>query len=274
MSTLKIIADGGSTKTDWYIGSDAVHGQRIQTKGMNPFFTTDKEMAKRFKHLPATPVDEIHFYGAGCTPEIAPKVKAALQEQYPGALIHVESDMLGAARAVCRHQPGIACILGTGSNSCQYDGERILRQVPTLGYVLGDYGGGDTLGKTLLSRVYKRRLPQEVLDAFEADYHLTQAEALQHVYKEPNPNRYLASFVPFLARHRHVPEVHKLLVESFRQLLHSDVLQYDVQHLRVGFVGSVAYHFQEELREAVKREGIHQGIVSQSPMEGLIDYHF
>lgn len=277
MKTLTLIADSGSTKTDWYAGTDAAGGQALHSAGMNPFFLSEDEMTRLLGEVfPADfpPVGAVHFYGAGCTPQMAPKVEALLRRRFPSAQVQVESDMLGAARAVCGHEAGIACILGTGSNSCEFDGERIQRQVPTLGYVLGDLGGGDALGKTLLTHLYKGLLPQPVKDAFEERYHLTQADILNKVYKQPLPGRFLASLAPFLADHRHIPEVRALTVGELRHFLHTDVRQYDVHRLQAGFVGSVAYHFADELREAAECEGVRLGRILRTPFEGLKEYHF
>jgi N-acetylglucosamine kinase-like BadF-type ATPase len=278
---LILIADSGSTKTDWYLGRTPADGLRLASQGLNPYFHTEDELFATLDALfPSTllprPVDvsAIHFYGAGCTPEMSPVVAAALQRKFPVADIQVESDLLGATRALCGHDEGIACILGTGSNSCQYDGQRIVRQVSPLGFILGDEGSGAVLGKLLVGDILKEQLPAPLVRDFETTYGLTRANIIYKVYKQPNPNRFLASFAPFLSRHRSEPAIHALLVGSFRSFFRRNVRHYEYQRLPVHLVGSIAHHFAPEIQEAAVREGIRLGRTLQAPLQGLIQYHF
>ncbi len=275
-----LIADSGSTKTDWCM----VRGGRticeIKTGGTNPFFQTEEEIAGEIHsslidELPSADIDEVYFYGAGCTPEKLPVLEGALRRHLR---IHshceVASDMLAAARSLCGHEPGIACILGTGSNSCAYDGERIVHNVSPLGFILGDEGSGAVLGKLLLGDVLKHQLPQPVIDRFNERYGLSNAEIIERVYRQKLPNRFLASFVPFLADEMGEPAIHSLVVKAFRSFLQRNVKQYDGwDRLPVGFVGSVAFYFRDVLREALEAEGRTLGRILQAPMDGLIEFH-
>ena len=189
------------------------------------------------------------------------------------ATVHVASDMLGAARALCGQHDGIACILGTGSNSALYINGEIADQVSPLGYILGDEGSGAVLGKLLLNAILKRRWPANLLQAFDAAYGTTQAEVIQHVYREPAANRYLGSFTPFLAAHRHEPEVHRLLVEEFGRFIDHNLRHYQRPDLPLHFTGSIAHHFQAELVEAATERGFTVAQVLQAPLAGLCRYH-
>jgi N-acetylglucosamine kinase-like BadF-type ATPase len=202
-------------------------------------------------------------------------VERALRRQFAvKGRIEVASDMLGAARAICGHKPGIACILGTGSNSCSYDGERIVDNVSPLGFILGDEGSGAVLGKMLVADVLKRQLPETIIRRFHNKYQLTAAEIIDRVYRQKLPNRFLASFVPFLSENIEEPSVRALVKSSFRLFIRRNVLQYkDADLLPIGFVGSVAFYFRTPLQEVMKEEGLHLGNIIQAPSEGLVRYH-
>ena len=201
--------------------------------------------------------------------------KSALVHVTPGdsPTIEVHSDMLAAARALCGRRPGIACILGTGSNSCYYDGRELRANVPPLGFILGDEGSGAVLGRLLVGDLLKGQLAPALREAFVQDYGLSTADIIERVYRRPFANRFLASFAPFLARHREDAGIHRLLVDAFRAFLTRNVMHYDWQHLPAHFTGSIALHFQPELREAAASVGVQVGQVLASPMEGLIHYH-
>jgi N-acetylglucosamine kinase-like BadF-type ATPase len=280
-TSLKIIADSGSTKTDWFIGRSATEGTHLASPGLNPFFHTENDILHTVEEtfaavLTDSPdnVEEIYFYGSGCTPEMAPVVRNALARKFTRADIHVESDLLGAARALCGHEEGIACILGTGSNSCHFDGEAIVSQVSPLGFILGDEGSGAVLGRRLIGDVLKEQLPASVSEDFMQTYGLTRANILYNVYKQPNPNRFLAGFAPFLAKHRAVEEVHALLVSAFGDFFRRNVRKYPYPRLSAHLVGSIAHHFRPEIEEAARQEGIRLGRTLKSPIEGLIRYYF
>lgn len=275
-----LIADSGSTKTNWCL---IEHGQPIKevfTKGTNPFFQTQKEISNELSAslLPMLPINNfttIHFYGAGCiNPEKIEIVKSAIASQLQVTnSIEVATDMLGAARALCGHQAGIACIMGTGSNSCYYDGKKIINNISPLGFILGDEGSGAVLGKLLVGDLLKNQLPTELKTKFLAQYQLTSADIIDKVYRQPFPNRFLASLSPFLAQNLNIPSIHTLVLNSFKAFLLRNVMQYKYQRMPVHFIGSVAFHYQEVLREAAEEMHINLGTILKSPMQGLIEYH-
>lgn len=273
-----LIADSGSTKTDWALENNR---QPIHTPGINPFFQTEEEISRQLAEtlLPQLEdphaVTAIYFYGAGCTPQKAGIVKAALAVHFPKAHpIEVGSDLLGAARALCGKEAGIACILGTGSNSCAFDGEQITENVSPLGFILGDEGSGAYLGKRLTGDCLKHQLPEDLCEAFLTEHNLTPAGIIEKVYRQPLPNRFLASLTPFLSRHRERKEIHALLLSAFTEFFRRNVMHYDPSGKQVHFTGSIAWYFQEEVREAAEPLGIRIGKFIQSPLKGLMDYHF
>lgn len=275
-----LLADSGSTKTDWCLIQGGQSIRQVKTGGTNPFFQTQEEIAGEIRsalveQLPSTDIDDVYFYGAGCTPEKQPILEGALRRHlHIHGHCEVASDMLAAARSLCGHNPGIACILGTGSNSCAYDGRQIVSNVPPLGFILGDEGSGAVLGKLLVGDILKRQLPASVIDSFNERYHLSNGEIIERVYRQKLPNRFLASFAPFLSDHLAEPAVRALVVESFRSFLQRNVKQYSGwDQLPVSFCGSIAFYFREPLLEALKAEGMTLGRIIQAPMEGLINYH-
>ena len=275
-----LLADSGSTKTDWCLVDQKNSVTKVRTAGINPFFQSSEEIANELAthlvpHLPTTHLESVYFYGAGCTKEKSSIVAEALKKQFEitGAC-EVATDMLAAARGLCGHQPGIACIMGTGSNSCAYDGKDITKNVSPLGFILGDEGSGAVLGRTLVGDVLKNQLPKDIVEAFHTEYGLSNADIIDHVYRQKFPNRFLASFVPFLAKHIENKAIFDLVKENFRRFLVRNVKQYQGwEHLPIGFVGSIAYYFQQPLKEALEAEHMTIGKTIQAPMEGLIAYH-
>lgn len=275
-----VIADSGSTKTDWCIGNTKNDCRIVQTGGINPFHQSSDEIGQVIASTlvpqlgDTTEFTDIYFYGAGCIPEKADVVKQALSQSFPQANVSVKSDLSGAAHALCGKYPGIACILGTGSNSCTYDGEKITANVSPLGYILGDEGSGAVLGKRLVGDCLKRQLPDDLCEKFLKEYELTPTLILDKVYRQPPANRFLAGLTPFLSAHSHRPEIHSLLVSCFTDFFRRNVMQYEYQGIPVHFTGSIAYYFQEEVKEAAQALEITVGNILKRPMEGLIDYHF
>lgn len=273
-----LIADAGSTKTDWALLSPDGGVSLISTQGINPFMLTAAQIsgilqAELLPGMPGSEPSAVHFYGAGCAGAGIAVVEEALRGLFSAAELHVASDLLGAARALCGHGDGIACILGTGSNSCLFlDGE-IRANVSPLGFILGDEGSGAVLGRRLVGDVLKRQLPEEICQAFQEEYKLTAADIIQRVYRSPLPNRFLASFAPFLLRHRHVPAVQTLLEEEFKRFFRRNVCAYGRPDLPVNFAGSIARHFQTEVFAAARSLGLQPGRVEAAPMEALIEYH-
>lgn len=275
-----LIADSGATKTDWCLGENKADARIIQTQGINPFHQTQEHIAHVLgkELLPqlekVETVSHIHFYGAGCTPEKSIVVKEKLQTCFPQALIDVQSDLLGAARSLCGNEPGIACILGTGSNSCEYNGKKITSNVSPLGYILGDEGSGATLGKRLTGDCLKHQLPEYVCNLFLEYTNLTPAQIIDKVYRQPQANRFLASLTPFLSTHRNIPEIHELLISCFSDFFQRNVMQYaSHKDCKIHFTGSIAWHFQEEVKEAAQLLNIRTGEFIQNPIHGLINYH-
>ncbi len=277
---MRLIADSGSTKTDWCLLQNGNPVRRIHTRGTNPFFQSEEEISQEIATalLPQLDTDTLHaiyFYGTGCGfPDKIEMVRRAIASHLTiQEKIEVNTDMLAAARGLCGHEAGIACIMGTGSNSCFYDGEKIVDNVSPLGYILGDEGSGAVLGKLLVGDLLKNQMTPELKEKFLATYHLTPGEIIDRVYRQPFPNRFLASLSPFLLQHITEPAVRDLVLRSFRDFLVRNVMQYDYRTHKVYFIGSVAYHYQELLRETAQELGIQVGNILQSPMEGLISYH-
>ncbi len=276
---MKIIADSGSTKTHWCVIDKTVVIKDVFTKGINPFYQSEAEIALEIElhllpELIGINIEQIFFYGAGCSfPEKKGLVNNALNSYFKGVLIEVESDLLGAARALFIDNKGVACILGTGSNSCLYDGKNIIENVSPLGFILGDEGSGAVLGKIFIADCLKNQLPLELKENFLNTYELTPAIILDNVYKQPFPNRFLANFTPFLLANIDEPSVFNLVFDSFDAFFVRNVLQYSLEDVKVGFVGSIAYYFRDTLEIVAYERGISISEIVQSPMNGLVEYH-
>lgn len=279
MEHCTLIADSGSSKTDWMLKS-STHGiLACHTAGINPvrdskdamLFVLERELLPQLPN--AACVESVKFYGAGCIPPFAQMLRQCLAQVLPTAELEVNSDLLGAARALCGHEPGVACILGTGSNSCLYDGERILHNVSPLGFILGDEGSGAVLGKVLVGDLYKGALPQSLKETFEREMQLSIQDIIEGVYRKPQPNRFLCQLVPFIQRHRHEPGIHQLLVDQFRLFLTRNVAHYGRPQWPVHFVGGVAHLFEDELRYTLSAEGYKTGRILHRPIQALADFH-
>ena len=275
-----LVADSGSTKTDWRFLLANGNVQSAATNGINPNYQSTDNILEALiqnlpQQLPGIQPAQIYFYGAGCSTEAkCGMVAAALQAIYPTAKITVMSDVVAAARSTCGRELGIACILGTGSNSCLFDGEKITLQMPCLGFTLGNEGSGSYLGKNFVRLYLNHEIPSDLQEAFKTSYPETPAEILQRVYNESFPNRYLASFARFLFNQKQHPWVSELVKESFREFFRFTVCKYpDYQHIPTHFVGSIAFYFAELLKETAASKNIRLGTILQSPMEGLIRYH-
>jgi glucosamine kinase len=274
-----IIADCGSTKCDWLL----VHGGRNQqlenTVGFSPFFHSTADIREILETQLAPKVDvslvkEIYFYGTGVhDAHRANIVKDALVAVFPNAKVEVEHDLLAAARATCGRNAGIACILGTGSNSCYFDGVRILDNVPSLGWLLGDEGSGTHLGKALLRALFYRELPTDLEKAFHEAYPEGMDAIKDRIY-EKGANAYLASFTRFLADHLQHPVIQHMVSQSLGDFLDRHVVKYQgYQQVPVHFVGSIAHHFQDILNKCLEDRRIKPGVVVRKPIYPLADYH-
>ena len=274
-----LIADSGATKTDWIYADTAEKHTLVQTSGINPFHQSEAHIHDIICNelLPqmgeaSHDISNIYFYGAGCLPETQDAVAGTLAISFPQADISINSDLLGAARALCGNNKGIACILGTGSNSCLYDGMNITNNIPPLGYILGDEGSGAYIGKHFIADCLKGHMPKHICQDFMEEYKLTKADILKRVYREPHANRFLANITPYIYKVRHIPEVHQLLTDSFTQFIRRNIFQYHSQ-IYVSFVGSIAWYFQEELKETAEAHGVVIGSIIKEPIHNLLKYH-
>ena len=271
-----IIADAGSTKTDWATIVDGKVCERMAGSGINPSVMSEDEIRKAVVEvsqlfIDASP-DAVYFYGAGCKAEVAHKVEKVISEIAKFTHIYIYTDMLGAARSVLADRAGVVCILGTGSNSCLYDGIRIVGNVSPLGYILGDEGSGASLGRILVGEIIKGSL-MHLKDHFFNEYNLNESAIIERVYRGSYPNRFLASFAPFLFKHRNDEMVKQLIVNEFKRFVERNVSHYSRTDLPVCFVGSVAWWFKDELTIAINESGYKLGTILQSPLEGLLGFH-
>lgn len=278
-----LIADCGSTKIDWCVLADKKVEKQVFTLGMNAVMLTEEEMRGRISNelMPglgglSAKIDSVYFYGAGCiSAEVCGNVASAIKANIPSATkVEVYSDLLAAARALCGREPGIACIMGTGSNSCLYDGRGIAHNVSPLGYVLGDEGSGAVLGKLFLGDVLKNQLPADVAAKFLEEYNLDLLTIIRRVYREPLGNRFMASVTPFISKHIDVPQIHDMVLGSFKAFFRRNIMQYEgYSEHKVNFIGSIAVYFRPVLEEAAKECGCTIGRILKSPMEGLLAFH-
>ena len=267
-----LVCDSGSTKADWlYANGDSE--EAVRTDGINPVRDSGESINRIVASLPDWKPECIYFYGAGCIEPYSASVRKALQERFPKALVSVESDLLGAARALFGHKEGIACILGTGSNSCLYKNGQITANVPPMGYILGDEGSGAVLGRQLVSDIVKGQLSQELKDAFMEEFQLTPALIVENVYRKPAANRFLASLCPFLSKHRDYDEIQRLLASEFERFLRRNVLLYNRPDLEIRYVGSISVHFEHELRNVHAKMGLKMGNVLTSPVKKMMFFH-
>ena len=276
-----LIADSGSTKTDWCVVEDGQLHQQFFTKGTNPFFQSEEDISNEITtallpQLQNNELDAVYFYGAGCgfPDKIDMMYRAITRHLNVKEEVEVSTDMLAAARGLCGHSAGIACIMGTGSNSCYYNGKEIVANVSPLGFILGDEGSGAVLGKLLVGDILKNQTSPEIKEKFLQQFNLTPADIIDRVYRKPFPNRFLASLSPFLAQNLHEPCIHSLVLNSFKAFLQRNVMQYEnYREYKIHFIGSIAFYYQEILVEATQEMSIRVGTILKSPMEGLIQYH-
>ena len=293
-----LIADSGGSKTDWALVSLPTDTHKyvlkVRTQGLNPFHQSKDVILKALEEelMPALykaaeqsgtfskeydiaeKVKQIAFYGAGCTKALSPIVGEALAVAFPSASIKVESDLLGAAHAVCGHEEGIACILGTGANSCLYDGEQIVANIPPLGYILGDEGSGAVLGKMLLNGIFKGDLSAEIRDLYLEWSGLTYPEIIDKVYRQPLANRFLAGSSKFIKENLQYAELEGLVRYNFDTFFKNNILKYTMSSIRViSAVGGIASAFEEQLRASADSFGYKVGKVLSSPIDGLIEYY-
>lgn len=274
-----LIADSGSTKTEWQTikGSEAV---QFATQGYNPYFWEADSLRAAMRvalggKVPQDRVEQVHFYGAGCSSDDKTEIiKNALKENFPEASIYVYHDLLGSARALCGNNPGMAAILGTGSNSCYYDGENIVENVESLGFILGDEGSGTHIGKAMIKTFLYKEMPMHLSEAFYKEHPYNRVDILDKIYKQALPNRFLASFATFATVHKHEPFIIEIVGQCFKEFLERQVCKYKrYKEVPLGVVGSVGFHFKEILEDACRKKGIELGTVMKSPIQALASYH-
>ena len=276
-----LIADSGSTKCDWLAITEG--GQELgefHTMGFNPYFhdadLVEREMKANSQAMAiAKDVDRVYFYGAGSSsPELCAVIAEGLERVFPDAVVHVGHDLDGAAYSTYTGEPAVTCILGTGSNSCMFDGQDVSEEVPALAYILGDEGSGSWFGKKLLAGFLYRKLPAEIQADFHSKYGLDKLSITRKVYQEPDANVFLASFMTFLGQHKEHPFIQNWLNEGFKAFLDAHVACFEgAENMPVHFVGSVAYHFQDALKQACSDRGYTVGNIIKKPIDGLANYH-
>ena len=274
-----LIADSGATKAEWCLINNGKK-KTLFTQGISPYFlNTDQivelirnELVKQIKN---SPIESIYYYGTGCiNPENAKIVKRALKIVFPSADVSVNTDLMAAARAICKHKKGIACILGTGSNSCYFNGRTIVKNSPGIGYVLGDEGSGAYLGKKVLQYYLYNTFDEDLRARFDAQYITTPTEILDNVYKKPLPNRYLASFTMFLAENRGHYMIENIIEDGLNDFFFQHLCKYtEVWKYPVNFVGSVSYGFKDVIKELCLSYEFELGTILKNPLQGLVDYH-
>ena len=282
---LTLIADSGSTKTDWALtGIDPSPRRvspvtRFHTQGINPIHQSDNEIRQiihqeLLPYLSIENISHVFFYGSGVRPEKEAPMAQLMREMFSCAeFVEAHSDLLGAARALCGHSYGIASILGTGANSCLYDGKNILQHTPALGYILGDEGSGAVMGKRFLHDLYCGLLSEDLKAEFEKKTKLRLPEIINRVYRQPLANRFLASLTEFIHDHLDDSDVENLVRQSFIDFIRIYIAPYEHRYLPLSFVGSIAHYFTDQLAEAVEAEGYTLGTILHNPIEGLVEYH-
>ena len=275
-----LIADSGSTKTDWRIMDGQQEVGHVKTKGFNPYYQQMAEMKTEIESqlvpsLETSSIEKIYFYGAGCSTNIQQqKIINALAPFFKSIYISVQSDLIGAAHASSGNEPGIISILGTGSGSCQYDGKNITRNIPSLGFILGDEGSGAWLGKKMVTDYLRGHMPKKCIETINRKLHIDKETILEHVNHRPMPSRYLAGFAKFISEHIEQTYFYQLMFDSFTAFAKNYITRYPNYHeFQCHFVGSVAFYNQEILKHVAKYNGFSIGNIIKSPIDGLTQYH-
>ena len=275
-----LVADSGSTKTDWLLAKPQQEAQQFRTSGLNPYFLSEKEIVKVIQEQGrdliayAPEVTEIYFFGAGCSsPDRHEVISNALTQFFPKAYISVDSDLLGSAYATCGHQKGLCCVLGTGSNISYFDGEEIFDGQHGLGYVLGDEGSGTWFGKLLVTDFLYGNMPADIHQKFNAAYHLDRETVIKNVYQKQGGNSYLASFAKFLSDIRHTPYAQEMLRKGLSEFIETNIKSYpQYNKYKCNFVGTIAYAFADELNELCKVSGVRLGKIIKQPIYDLMEF--
>lgn len=276
-----LIADSGSTKCDWLlIDPQGTHLRSFSTMGFNPYFHSTAFVSQQLAEHDVvkeivSQTEHVFFYGAGAsTPNLCKVISEALKSTFPGAKVHVDHDLVGAVYAVYQGEPCIASILGTGSNSCYFDGKTVFEEVPALAYILGDEGSGSWFGKELLRAYFYKQLPHNMMQDFKESYTLSKDDLVKYLYNNPHANVWLAGFMPFIGKHRFEPIVKEWLHRGLKAFVHTHVTCFErYKELKTHFVGSIAHYFNEELQAVCDEEGVNMGSVVKKPILTLADYH-
>lgn len=275
-----LIADSGATKTSWLLTDGSKIVQHITTSGYNPYYYKGKSLLDAIKselipQLNSIEVDKIFFYGSGCSTDInCTMIKSALWQLFPNSLVEVHHDLFGAAVALLNNNEGIACILGTGSNSCHWDGHKIVSNVPSVGYLLGDEGSGTYIGKKILKGILEDKAPVDIRDSFYNHYNTTFKGVLNSIYNETGPNLFISEVSRFAEKNINNSWIRNNIKQSFVNFIDNQIKQYNnFQNMEVCFTGSIAHHFKQILLEACHENGIKTGIILKNPIEGLFTYH-
>ena len=274
-----LIADSGSTKCEWCLVGDGKK-KTILTSGISPYFLGKEQIIallhkELFPKLKSAQPMEVHYYGTGLSAiENVAILKAALKQVFPTAAINVATDLIGAARALCGHDKGIVCILGTGSNSCYYNGKKIVKNSPGLGYILGDEGSGAYLGRKVIQYYLYKTFDEELMLAFDNKFATDQSAILDNVYKQPFPNRYLASFTHFLAENRGHYMVENILEDGINDFFFTHLHKYGQSWTStINFTGSVAFAFRDVIKDLCHSYELDLGKIIKAPMAGLVAFH-
>ncbi len=275
-----LVADSGSSKTDWVLASDTQKPVKFSTAGLNPYFLTEKEIVKIIQeqapvmvnHFPL--IEEIYFFGAGCSsPDRREIVSNALTQLFPRAYISVDSDLLGSAYATCGHHKGLVCVLGTGSNISLFNGEDVDAGKHGLGYILGDEGSGTWFGKALVTQYLYGTMPAEIGEQFKALYDVSKDAAINNVYLKKGANSYLASFARFLSKIKDTDYGRNLLRQGLLEFIETDIKSYpDYDQYTCNFVGSIAYFFKDELQALCADHGVNVGKIIRQPIDELLNF--
>lgn len=276
-----LIADGGSTKADWIaLDSNKNEVFRVRTLGLNPAVVSQDELTNRIINMfqlvnVKDEISEIHFYGAGCgTPKPVEILKEVFQNIFTKASINIAEDMLAAVYAASGKNESIVCILGTGSNSCYFDGENMLMKVPSLGYTLMDEASGNYFGKKLLRDFYYDKMPKAIAKKFENQFVLDADTIKFNLYRQPNPNMYLASFAKFMFEFKEEKYVKRLIKKGFQEFFKYRILPFQKdENTPIYFIGSIAFYFREILEKIAKKNGLKITDVIQRPIDNLLEYH-
>lgn len=275
---MKLIAESGSTRTEWALVEDNHLVQRVFTEGLNPFFQTRREISRSVRlGLPESffkkKLEQVYYYGAGCSSHEKKNILGASLVAQFKTPIQVESDLLAAARGLFKCEAGIACILGTGSNSCFYDGKIVVKNVKAGGYILGDEGSGAVVGKLFLADLLKGLAPKEIADEFHEKFRISANDVMESVYNLPFPNRFLGTVAYFLFDYMDNCYVYDLVTNNLRNFFNRNICQYDYHSYPIRFVGSLAYAQSAIVREIGNEFGVHIDIIEETPMNGLIEFH-